>query len=206
MYLEKINFHEFIESLVEILETKDSYTRGHSTRVAHYSMLIAEALDLDNKEIELCHFAGHLHDIGKIGVPDSILIKTSKLDDEEYQMIKQHSEYGYNILNKVSSLEEMAKVVRAHHERWDGKGYPQGLKGMDIPKVSRILAIADSFDAMTSNRSYRSPMKIKDALQELLNNRWTQFDGDIVNAFVFTVSKTLNEETYQEDIKNYREI
>lgn len=181
MYLEKIDFHEFIESFVEILETKDTYTRGHSTRVAHYAILIAEKMKLSDREIELCHFAGHLHDIGKIGVPDSILTKKSKLSSIEYEQIKKHSEFGYNILNKVSSLVEMAEIVRAHHERWDGKGYPDGLSGEKISLISRILAVADSFDAMTSNRSYRKTLGIEEAILELKNNKWQQFDGNIVD-------------------------
>ena len=203
MYLEKIDFHEFIESFVEILETKDTYTRGHSTRVAHYAILIAEKMKLNDREIELCHFAGHLHDIGKIGVPDSILTKKSKLSSIEYEQIKKHSEFGYNILNKVSSLVEMAEIVRAHHERWDGKGYPDGLSGEKISLISRILAVADSFDAMTSNRSYRKTLNIEEAIIELKNNKWQQFDGNIVDIFV-EVSKTLNNSTFKDDIKNYK--
>ena len=203
MFLEKIDFHEFIESFVEILETKDNYTRGHSTRVAHYSMLIGQKMGLTDREIELCHFSGHLHDIGKIGVSDNILTKKSSLNDEEYEQIKKHSEYGYNILNKVSSLEEMANIVRAHHERWDGKGYPDGLKGEKIPLISRILAVADSFDAMTSNRSYRKTLSIDEAVLELKNNRWTQFDGRVVDSFE-EISKILNDATYKDDIKNYK--
>ena len=204
MFLEKIDFHEFIESIVEILEAKDSYTRGHSSRVAHYSMLIAKELGLNNEEVELCHFAGHLHDIGKIGVPDAIITKTSALTNHEYEEIKNHSEYGYKILKKVSSLKDMAIIVLHHHERWDGKGYPKGLKGEDIPIISRIIAVADAFDAMTSNRSYRKPMNIGDALDELKKNKGTQFHGEIVDIFINSVVKKLNILTYQEDIKNYK--
>jgi len=204
MFLEKIDFHEFVESTVEILEAKDSYTRGHSSRVAHFSMLISKKMGLTEKEIELCHFAGHLHDIGKIGISDAILTKTSGLTEDEYNEIKRHSEYGYKILNKVSSLNEMAIIVRHHHERWDGKGYPDNLKEEEIPLISRIIAVADSFDAMTSNRSYRKPMNLSDALNELNNNKWIQFDGKIVDIFINEVVKTLNILTYQEDIKNYK--
>jgi len=203
MYLEKIDFHEFIESFVEILETKDTYTRGHSTRVAHYSMLIAREMNLNEREIELCHFSGHLHDIGKIGVPDNILTKKSSLSLEEYEQIKKHSEFGYNILNKVSSLVEMAEIVKAHHERWDGKGYPSGLSGENIPLISRILAVADSFDAMTSNRSYRKTLSIEEAVVELKNNKWTQFDGNVVDNFE-KVAEMLNDSTFKDDIKNYK--
>lgn len=196
MFLEKIDFHEFIESIVEILETKDSYTRGHSNRVAHISMAIAREMGLDTKDIELSHFAGHLHDIGKIGIPDSILMKNEKLTFEEYEIIKNHSEYGYKILEKVSSLKEMAIIVRHHHERWDGKGYPSGISGEEIPVISRIISVADAFDAMTSNRSYRKPMEYEEALSQLEKGKWTQFDGEIVEIFLKKVIEKLDTIAY----------
>lgn len=196
MFLEKIDFHEFIESIVEILETKDAYTRGHSNRVAHISMAIAREMGLDTKDIELSHFAGHLHDIGKIGIPDSILMKTDKLTTEEYEIIKNHSEYGYKILEKVSSLKEMATIVRHHHERWDGKGYPSGISGEEIPIISRIISVADAFDAMTSNRSYRKPMAYEEALIQLEKGKWTQFDGEIVEIFLKKVIEKLDTIAY----------
>lgn len=182
--MEKIDFHEFIESIVEMLEAKDSYTRGHSTRVAHYTLQVAEKMKLSKEDIELAHFSGHLHDIGKIGVPDGILLKTSRLSEEEYIEIKKHSEYGYNILEKVSSLKNMAKVVRHHHERWDGKGYPDNLEGEKIPLISRIIGVVDAFDAMTSTRSYRKALSYDAAIKELKKHKWSQFDGDIVDIFV----------------------
>lgn len=184
MTLTEKDFHEFIESFIEILETKDAYTRGHSNRVAHYSVEIAKAMKLSQKYINLTHISGHLHDIGKIGIPDSILGKDGKLNDFEYEEIKKHSFYGYNILNKVRVLKEHAIVIKHHHERWDGKGYPSGLKGKDIPVVSRIIAVADAFDAMTSTRSYRKAMNISLASSELEKNSWTQFDGNIVDVFI----------------------
>lgn len=196
MFLEKIDFHEFIESIVEILETKDAYTRGHSNRVAHISMAIAREMDLDAKDIELSHFAGHLHDIGKIGIPDSILMKSEKLTFEEYEIIKNHSEYGYKILEKVSSLKEMAIIVKYHHERWDGKGYPSGIRGEEIPVISRIISVADAFDAMTSNRSYRKPMAHEEALVQLEKGKWTQFDGEIVEIFLKKVIEKLDTIAY----------
>lgn len=204
MFLEKIEFHEFIESIVEILETKDSYTRGHSIRVAHYSVLIAKELGLCQNDIELCHFAGHLHDIGKIGISENILLKSTKLEENEYSEIKKHSEYGYNILNKVKSLQEMSIIVKHHHERWDGKGYPNGLSKEEIPLISRIISVADAFDAMTSNRSYKIPMGVEDSLNELKNHSYTQFDGKIVDVFINKIAKNFNITTYQEDIKNYK--
>jgi len=184
MLLTEKDFHEFIESFIEILEKKDAYTRGHSNRVAHYAMEIAKKMNLSREEIELAHITGHLHDIGKIGIPDSILSKNGNLNNFEFDLIKKHSEFGYNILNKVSVLKEHALIVKYHHERWDGMGYPSGLKGKDIPLISRIISVADSFDAMTSSRSYRKALDDSFAIKELEKNSWKQFDGEIVEVFL----------------------
>ncbi len=187
MLLINKDFYEFIESFIEILETKDTYTRGHSSRVAHYSVAIAKEMNLDKNIIDLVHITGHLHDIGKIGVSDKILTKETKLTDEEYKEIKKHSTYGYNILSKVSVLKEHAIIIKHHHERWDGNGYPSKLKAKEIPLVSRIIAIADAFDAMTSTRHYRKALSFDSASKELRKNSWTQFDGDIVSIFLSKV-------------------
>lgn len=184
MILKEKDFHEFIESFIEILETKDAYTRGHSNRVAHYSMEIAKKMKLSKEEINLAHISGHLHDIGKIGIPDEILGKNGILNDLEFSLIRKHSEFGYNILNKVSVLKEHALIVKHHHERWDGLGYPSALKGNNIPLISRIIAVADSFDAMTSSRSYRLKLDLSYAIEELKRNSWKQFDGEIVAIFL----------------------
>jgi len=191
MFLEKIDFHEFIESIVEILETKDAYTRGHSNRVAHISMAIAREMGLDTKDIELSHFAGHLHDIGKIGIPDSILMKTDKLTTEEYEIIKNHSEYGYKILEKVSSLKEMATIVRHHHERWDGKGYPSGISGEEKHIFGRITAIADVFDALGSNRIYKKAWSLERILELFKEQRGKHFDPTLVDIFLNNLDEFL---------------
>jgi HD-GYP domain-containing protein (c-di-GMP phosphodiesterase class II) len=191
MVLTEKDFHEFIESFIEILETKDTYTRGHSNRVAHYSVEIAKEMGLSKKEIDLTHISGHLHDIGKIGIPDIILGKEGRLSDCEFEKIKMHSSFGYNILNKVSVLKEHAVIVKHHHEKWDGSGYPSKLKGKEIPLISRIISVADAFDAMTSNRSYRASLTLNHAVEELKKNSWSQFDGEVVDIFLKKVIPSL---------------
>lgn len=184
MKIEKIDFHEFIESVTNMLEIRDTYTKGHSNRVADYAELIAKEMGLSNDMIDKVHFAGHLHDIGKIGIPDSILKKCGKLTDIEFDIIKSHSIMGYNILKNIAGFSEFSSIVRHHHERWDGLGYPDNLKGEEIPLKSRILSVADAFDAMTSNRVYRRSLSIEESVDELLKNSWKQFDGDVVNSFM----------------------
>ena len=206
MTLTEKDFHEFIESFIEILETKDTYTRGHSSRVAHYSVEIAKEMRLCQKEVDLAHISGHLHDIGKIGIPDLILGKDGQLSDSEFEKIKMHSSFGYNILNKVSVLKEHALVIRHHHERWDGNGYPSGLKGEKIPLISRIISVADAFDAMTSTRSYRRALSLNHASKELKKNSWTQFDGEVVDIFIKKVFPKLKKLDLEEDLDIYAKI
>lgn len=191
MNLTKKDFHEFIGSFTEILEAKDEYTRGHTSRVAYYSVEIAKAMELSAEDISLTHVSGHLHDIGKIGIPDSILGKIGVLNNDEYEIMKRHSSYGYNILNKVSVLKRQANIIKYHHEKWNGSGYPEGLRGIEIPLISRIISVADAFDAMTSTRSYRKALNLNLASQELEKNAWIQFDGDIVDVFLKRVFPTL---------------
>ena len=191
MDLTKKDFHEFIGSFTEILEAKDEYTRGHTSRVAYYSVEIAKAMKLDEENISLTHISGHLHDIGKIGIPDSILGKVGVLNSDEYEIMKMHSSYGYNILNKVSVLKKQANIIKYHHEKWNGSGYPEGLNGNEIPLISRIISVADAFDAMTSTRSYRKALSLNLASLELEKNAWSQFDGDIVNIFLKKVFPSL---------------
>ena len=181
---EKIDFHEFIKSIADMLEIRDFYTRGHSNRVAEYARVCSEAIGLKSEEVEFVTMSAHLHDIGKVGIPDSILKKNGKLTEEEYGVIKKHSEMGYKILKNIHGFDRFAVVVKHHHERWDGGGYPDSLKGEEIPLISRILTVADAFDAITSNRVYRNGMSVEVAVDEMLKNRWKQFDGDVVNAFI----------------------
>jgi putative nucleotidyltransferase with HDIG domain len=172
-----------IESLAKAFEAKDRYNKGHMERVLEYGLAIASELDPNLLNDDVLKLSLLFHDIGKIEVPDYILNKPAKLTVEEYEIIKRHPVAGEEILKPVKFLQEVAKVIRQHQERWDGKGYPDGLKGEEIHLYARIVAVADAFDAMTSDRSYRKAMKIEDAVEEILRNSGTQFDPKVVEAF-----------------------
>ncbi len=173
-----------VEALRVAVDAKDTYTKGHSDRVAYYSKLLAKEINLTSQEQERIYIGGLFHDIGKIGIPDSILQKPEQLTNEEYSEIKNHPLIGAQIINAASIFEDIIPIVKSHHERYDGKGYPNGLKGDEIPIYARIVAIADSFDAMTSDRQYRKGMTIDAAKTEIIRNIDTQFDGNIARAFV----------------------
>ncbi len=168
--------HDSIECLVAALEAKDLYTKGHSTRVGDMSYDLAKAIGLTGYKLDEIHIAAHLHDIGKIGIPEQILNKKSNLLPHEWAQIQRHPEIGYNILSKSKHLRSIAVMVLHHHERWDGKGYPYGLKELQIPLGARIIAICDSIDAMTSHRPYRSPLSLEKTFQEIEINKGIQFD------------------------------
>jgi response regulator RpfG family c-di-GMP phosphodiesterase len=178
------NIMDTLKSLISSIQARDHYTEEHSRRVTAMSLKIAAQMNCSVNQTESLKIAGLLHDVGKIAVPDSILLKPDGLTSEEYLIIKNHPSIGENILKPVILLEKERRIIQCHHERYDGKGYPLGLVGNDIPFLARILAVADSFDAMTNNRPYRSAMTIEKAIVELHNNEDTQFDGDIVEAFV----------------------
>lgn len=167
---------EVMEALARTIDAKDKYTNGHSFRVAVYSKMLAKELGMSGKEQQDIYYMGLLHDIGKIGIPNVIINKTSKLTDEEYEKIKMHPVYGYEILSEIQSMPELSIGARYHHERIDGKGYPDGLKGDEIPFMARIIAVADSYDTMTSNRSYRKYLAQDVVRAEIENNIGTQFD------------------------------
>ena len=173
-------YHDIIESLVTALEAKDYYTRGHSERVAFMTYEISKKLGLKGIELENIHMAAHLHDIGKIGVPDNVLNKTGKLLQHEWEYMKMHPKIGYDILSKSDKLKHISKVVLCHHERWDGKGYPNGLSETTIPFGSRIIAVCDSIDAMTSTRPYREAMSFEKCINEILINKGLMFDPVVV--------------------------
>ena len=187
-----------MESLRLAVDAKDSYTKNHSDRVAYYSVLIAKALKLSTEEIEIIRDGALFHDIGKIGIPDSILQKIGPLTDDEYHDIKNHPSIGEHILMPAKIFTNIIPVVKHHHERFDGKGYPSGLSGSDIPLAARIACVADSFDAMTSDRSYRPRFTLYKALKELENCKGTQFDPEIVDVFLLEVAK--NKEKIQKDL------
>ena len=167
---------EVMEALAHTIDAKDEYTKGHSTRVAKYARMIAERMGLDEEKCENVYYMGLLHDIGKIAVPNEIINKKSKLTEEEYGVIKVHTNKGYEILAEIKSRPNLALGAEFHHERVDGQGYPTQRKGEDIPIEARIIAVADSYDAMTSNRSYRNFLPQDKVREELLNNIGTQFD------------------------------
>lgn len=171
-----------LDSAVNAIEAKDVYTKGHSDRVAGLAQLIAERMDLPYSEKEVAQ-AGLLHDIGKIGISERILTKPGSLTDEEYQIIKSHPEKGAQILEPLVMFKKSAAAVRHHHERYDGKGYPDGLAGEEIPLLARVIAVSDAFDAMTSDRPYRKAFSYDIARQKILSASGTQFDPTVVEAF-----------------------
>lgn len=177
------NMRDTLRSLVTAIEARDRYTLKHSIRVTGYSLGIADTLGCSQDEREILSSAGHLHDIGKIGITDSILLKQGRLTDEEYERVRQHPAIGENILRPLGFFPEERAIIRSHHERWDGTGYPDGLSGDTIPLLARIIAVADSYDAMTTDRPYRSALSPEAALSEIRRNR-DQFDPVVVDAFV----------------------
>lgn len=175
---------ESIETLRYTVEAKDTYTRGHSDRVSEYSVLIGKKLGLSDEELKSLQIGGLFHDIGKIGVPDSILQKDAKLTDDEYSQIKQHPNIGIHILSNATIFKDILPIVEHHHERFDGRGYPSQLAGEKIPYLARITAIADSFDAMTSKRAYRDSLPIDVVIEEFEDCKGTQFDPQIADIFL----------------------
>lgn len=178
------DLHEFVDALSTAVDAKDPYTHGHSERVAHLAIAIASTMGLTCEQQSNLHIGAHLHDVGKIGVPDAVLRKPGRLTDEEYAAIKMHSIIGYNIVRKVRILHPVAAIVRSHHERMDGRGYPDGLQGEEIPIEARIVAVADSYDAMTSQRLYKVCVSSAEAVNEVKRCAGTQFDADVVEALV----------------------
>jgi HD-GYP domain-containing protein (c-di-GMP phosphodiesterase class II) len=179
-----------IEALVQALEARDSYTKGHSERVNKYSMAIGRRLGLSEHALEILHDASLLHDIGKIGVYDRILLKPASLNAEEFALMKSHPDLAAGILSSLSFLEEHLPLIQHHHERQDGSGYPLGLKGDEIPLGARIIQVADTWDAMTSDRPYRRRMSTEVAVAELIKAANTQLDKDCVEAFIEWLKET----------------
>jgi HD-GYP domain-containing protein (c-di-GMP phosphodiesterase class II) len=187
-----------IQSLASALEAMDRYTAGHSDRVTHYALLIGQILGLSETDKEILQQAALMHDIGKIGCHAN-LNKKDQLTAKEYEIFKEHPTHGKNILEPLTFLHPVIPGVHLHHERWDGKGYPVGLAGEDIPLMARILAVADSYDAMTSNRAYRKALAHKVAMEELKRCAGTQFDPSIVDAFREAIEKHRREAMRRKD-------
>ncbi len=181
-----------VESLRLAVDAKDSYTKNHSDRVSYYSVLIGKKLGLSQEDLETLKDGALFHDIGKIGIPDAILQKPGKLTDNEYDDIKNHPSIGAKILAPAKIFGGIIDIVKYHHERFDGKGYPSSLKGEEIPLLARIVCVADSFDAMTSDRSYRPRFTLLKALDELENGKGTQFDPRVVDAFILAIKENKN--------------
>lgn len=173
-----------LTTMINTLEARDSYTRGHTDRVTEYTLEIARRMDFSEQDLRTLRIAGQIHDIGKIGVPDATLNKPGRLTDEEYEIIKTHMTIGPKLVEGLDFLKEATPIAFAHHERWDGKGYPHGLAGEDIPLGGRVMAVADAYDAMTSARPYRKGMPQEKAMQILREGAGSQWDAHIVEVFL----------------------
>ena len=200
MEIQKMSL-QTITTIANTIDAKDEYTRGHSRRVSEYSAAIAEKLGMSPEEVSNIRWVALLHDIGKIGVPDAVLNKPGRLTNEEYQMMKQHTVIGGEILKDIGMLKGIDVGARYHHERYDGKGYPDGISGEDIPYIARIIAVADAYDAMTSNRVYRKHLDDNKVMNELKAGIGTQFDPEAAGALIELLQKgeleNLNPETSQ---------
>jgi putative nucleotidyltransferase with HDIG domain len=173
-------YKETVVTLSRAVDARDPYTAGHSERVAAISKNIAKKIGVSKKEFELIELAAQFHDIGKIGVPDSILLKPGKLTEMEFNVIKEHPVIGTNILCNIEFLKDSLPIILHHHETYDGRGYPYGISGAEIPLGSRIISIADTYDAMTSDRPYRKALLHEQAIQEIVRCKGTQFDAEII--------------------------
>ena len=180
----KVRYMDTIEALRQAVDAKDIYTRGHSDRVAYYSTRVGALLGLSVQELETLRISGIFHDVGKIGTADDILLKTQRLDETDYSEIKKHPLKGARILSAVSMFKDVVPIVKCHHERIDGTGYPEGLKMNEIPYLARIISVADAFDAMMSDRLYRSKLDLEEARNQLIECSGTQFDAEIVKVFI----------------------
>ena len=197
-------FYKTIKSISSALDAKDPYTHGHSQRVTLYALILAHEINMPSSQMEALEIAGLLHDIGKIGIPESILCKPGKLTDEEFSIMKMHPVRGEQMVLKISKLRTISDWMKNHHEKWNGTGYPCGLKGEEIPLASRIIAIADTYDAMTSTRSYRVALTHETAIEEIQRCAGTQFDPVLAETFVKIQDKIKKaKENTDEEYKKY---
>jgi response regulator RpfG family c-di-GMP phosphodiesterase len=190
------NIFSTLSALVKTVEARDAYTKEHSSRVKDTAIMLAKAYGCSKEEINVLDFAGRLHDIGKIGIRDDILLKAGRLTDSEYEKIKEHPLIGESIIGQLGLWEREKKIVRHHHERMDGSGYPDGLKGEDIPLLSRILSVADAYDALMSTRAYRKEMPKAEALKIIRSGKGSQFDPRIVDLFLTLQTDEVADEIY----------
>jgi putative nucleotidyltransferase with HDIG domain len=190
LYLDsKKRYYQIIQTLTAAIEAKDKYTEGHSKRVELYAETIARKLNLPSSKIESIKVAALLHDIGKIGIEDMILCKPSFLSEEEWQKIKQHPDIGLRILEDVDFPDNIKELIKNHHERYDGKGYPQGLKGPEVPIEAYIIAVADAYDALTSDRPYRKAFTQQEAIDIIDKNKGTQFHPLVAETLIGAIKE-----------------
>ncbi len=204
-------FYKTIKSIASALDAKDEYTHGHSMRVTLYSIILAKYINVPENQLEMIEISGLLHDIGKIAIPQAILCKAGKLSDEEFVIMKTHPSNSEKLISSIKKLENIAPGIKHHHERWDGRGYPDKLQGENIPFSARIIAIADTYDAMTSTRSYRKALSHEIAIQEIQKCAGAQFDPVLASKFVeieqtIKAAKEHPEEYYTKYSSLYKEI
>lgn len=197
-------YMQTIETLRSVVETRDKETKGHSERVSLLATALAEEMGLDEESVNMIRIAGLFHDIGKIGVPDAVLLKQGPLDNDEYLEIKKHPAEGEQILEPYTLFQKMLPIVRGHHERFDGRGYPDGLAGEEITIGARITAVADSFDAMISNRTYRKGLGFEKTIAELIKGKNAQFDGKVVDALLGMIER-LGQKEFEEKYCSHSE-
>lgn len=197
----RANYYDTVKALINTIEAKDPYTSGHAARVGKYAVAIAKEMNLKPSQIDTIKNAALLHDIGKIGVNDNVLNKKDRLTDDEFDIIKSHPSVGYDIIKDIGFLHNVMDIVKHHHEKWDGTGYPDGLSGEDLPLETTILTVADSFDAMVTDRPYRKALSVETALGEIVRCAGTQFNPGIVDVSIMVLKR------YEKDIESVnREI
>ncbi|MEA3331718.1 MAG: HD-GYP domain-containing protein, partial [Campylobacterota bacterium] len=195
------NYEETILGFVKMIEERDPYTAGHTTRVAHYSQMIAKEMGYPQDEVDKLYKASILHDIGKISTPDSVLLKPSHFNSLEYGLIQEHVTVGYEMLSNIEIYKDLAEIMRYHHERYDGEGYPDGLKGEETPELSAIMAVADAFDAMTSTRIYKKSKSVEDAIEELIELKAKQFNPKVVDYAIVALKDVKTDSTINQNPK-----